>query len=166
MSYYPFFIFKKFYKKRWIPAQGNPTPFEPLGITGKTFGVDFKGDSVTVEVKGSSGFKKDLPNKPNSRFEIIFDNTCVDDIPPPYKTDFHNYYKLFNDNDGKVELQLEAEAGSAALTSEATTESQTIEEPAPSDAPLDAPAEEPLSDPDQDPKIPACQSITEGFITP
>ena len=126
------------YRKRWVDASGRRSALEPIGISGRTFGVDFEGKSVTIEVSGKSGFSETLEHKEDSRYEIVFDNTCFGEKRPEAgETDFHDYYKLIDDSEGRVEIVApdEGEEG----------------EPPP-DEPED----------DDPPKIPICYAITSG----
>jgi hypothetical protein len=124
-----------------------PSIIEPFGLTGKTLGADFRGDSVTIEVKGAAGFPQTVEYNPDERFEFIFDNTCVGEYEPPAgETDFRFYYKLIDDSEGRVEIY--PPEGSTASS-----------DPAPLD-PEPEPELDPI-DPDQDPKTPACHSIME-----
>lgn len=127
---------KETYRMRWADSQGMPSVFEELGITGKTFGVDFAADSVIIEVKGNSGFSETFNFGSDARYEMIFDNTCAgeEQPSPDGETDFRFYYELFNGDNGKVEI--------------------FPNEPAAGEQSLDF-------DPDQDPKEPGCQSILE-----
>jgi hypothetical protein len=168
--FYTSVLTKEAYKKRWIDAGGTPSVFERIGITGKTFGADFRGAALSIEVIGTNGFSEQLPHRSASRFEIIFDNTCVDEQQPAqHETDFHNYYKLIDSSEGRVDIQ-PADTLTKALVSDA-------EEPLSRDVLDDSglsgdkdpiepigepPGEEPLPDPDENPKIPACHSVWEG----
>lgn len=129
------------YRKRWINPDGTGTPVQTIGLTGRTFGSDFKGASVTVSVTGENDYSKTLDHRDNSRYEIIFDNTCVDEIQPsPDETDFHFYYRLFNDRNGRVEILPPEEPDVVGF-----------QEP-------DDPEPEPV------PKHPACHAIDDGSL--
>lgn len=122
---------------------GSSEP-QPLGLAGRTFGVDFDAAEVTVEVQGNNGFRENLSHKGDLRYEIIFDNTCLDERQPsPAKTDFEFYYRLIDDSEGRVDILPPEEPDVIAFQ----------EEPPPGDDP------EPTEDP---PKLPACFAITEG----
>jgi hypothetical protein len=171
--FYTSVLTKEAYKKRWIDAQGTPSVFERIGSTGKTFGADFRGRIVSVEGGGSNPFNEQLTHRADSRFEIIFDNTCVGEHQPAqHETDFHNYYKLIDDSEGKADIQLADNSTAAANTETGEVLSgEIIEDSALSGdkdtpgSPIDQPppTEDPLEDPDENPKIPACHSILEGL---
>ena len=119
---------------------GSPE-IKPLGLAGRTFGVDFEGGAVTVEVQGNNGFKETLPHTDNLRYEIIFDNTCLGETEPAHgETDFQFYYKFIDDSEGRVDILPPEEPDVIAFQ----------EEP---------PDDEPEGDP---PKVPACYAITTG----
>lgn len=140
---------KRAYRKRWIDSSGKPSPVETIGLTGRTFGSDFKGSAVRIEVAGSSGFSETLNNEIDSRFEIIFDNTCVDERQPqPHETDFHFYYKLFDSSQGKVEILPPEEPDVIAFGEAETSDSE-------GDGDTDP-------EPESEQKRPACQAITDG----
>lgn len=138
---------KRPYRMRFIKTP-PPTPMpdpRPIGITGKTFGVDFLGDTVTVEVSGVNGFSKTFDKSdPSFRYELIFDNTCVGEYQPPQgETDFRFYYKIFDDSNGRVEVFPPESSGTMSMDGGTGADS-------------------PAEDTDQDPKEPACQSLLEG----
>lgn len=125
-----------------IKRIGSDVP-QPLGFAGRTFGVDFEGNALTIQVKGKTGFSETLEEQADKRYEIIFDNTCYEERKPePGETDFQYYYKLIDDNEGKVDILPPEEPDVIAFQ----------EDPPEQDP-------EPEGDP---PKIPACYSITEG----
>jgi hypothetical protein len=131
---------KKTYRIKKI---GSNAP-QPFGLTGRSFGVDFQAAALTIQVQGNDGFTQTLEEKPDRRYEIIFDNTCFDGgQPSPGTTDFQHYYKLIDDNDGKVDILSPEEPDVVAFQEDLPEE----EDP------------EPEGDPS---KTPACHSITEG----
>jgi hypothetical protein len=141
---------KKPYRKRWIYPDGRHTPIETIGLTGRTFGSDSKGDSVTIEVTGEDGFRETLEHRKDSRYEIIFDNTCVDERQPsPDETDFHFYYLLFNDDEGRVEIltpEISKDTGGGGSLSLEGGDGNGDTDP----------------EPEPEPKYPACHSIGDG----
>lgn len=142
---------------------------ETLGLTGRTFGADFEGAAVTVKVRGSESFSETVTHKSGSRFEMIFDNTCIgEDQPTDAATDFHFYYRLIDDRDGKVEIFPPEETATRAISVESELLSIGIASEGSSPEPgEDVPVGEPPpppKDPEQEPKIPACQAIAEGVM--
>jgi hypothetical protein len=129
---------KRPYRKRWINPDGTETPIQEIGLTGRTFGADFKAASVTVRVTGENDYNGTFDHRDNSKYEIIFDNTCVDERQPsPNETDFHFYYKLFSDRNGRVEILPPEEPDVVAY-----------QDP----------------EPEPEPKHPACHAIDDGSL--
>jgi hypothetical protein len=60
------------YRKRWINPDGTETPIQEIGLTGRTFGADFKAASVTVRVTGENDYNGTFDHRDNSKYEIIF----------------------------------------------------------------------------------------------
>jgi hypothetical protein len=142
---------------------------EKLGLTGRTFGADFEADRVTIEIRGGAGFTEALAHKTNSRYEMIFDNTCAGEAQPALpETDFHFYYRLIDDSEGKVEIlppdqtaTRATESGLSTLAVDAELSSLgTTDESAPGDTGGPLPDED--LDPETEPKRPACQAILQG----
>jgi hypothetical protein len=168
--FYTSVLTKEAYKKRWINAQGTPTVFERIGITGRTFGADFRGSSVMVQVSGANGLSELVRHQTDSRFEIIFDNTCVDEQQPAQnETDFHNYYKLIDSSEGRADIQVadvlsgnSASLKSAEILSDEIMEDFGLSGGEISSADSDPADGDPPPDPEPEPKTPSCHSITEG----
>lgn len=158
--FYTSVLTKETYRMRWVDSQGTPSVYEELGITGKTFGADFVAKSVTIEVKGNDGFSETFDYEDDARYEMIFDNTCVgeEQPTPDGETDFYFYYRLFNPDNGRVEIFPDTAAGGGAASESLNADSGGGDIGLEGGGGEDSSAE---SDPEQDPKTPACQAISE-----
>lgn len=155
---------KKKYKKKWVTSKGTPE-IQKLGLIGCMFGSDFKGDTVSVEVEGNSDFPVTLRHNGNSRYEIIFDNTCVDENQPlQHETDFQFYYRLFDGSNGRAEILPDDEATDTSLVESeiSSLEDSTFSLESDGD-PIVGGGDPPDLEPE--PKEPPCQSINDGDIT-